>query len=330
LLIALLKWKTAAFVCPPLAPPKLKEIQLMAIRLPRGFTLPAISAGLLVFSVFAVMQPARMQAAPPVAPAASSIKAPLAALGIVEPSSEMISIGTNIGGIVSNVYVLPGGRVSAGAALFQIDDRQVRAGLAEAQSAAAVADIAARDAAQRYDIYARVDDPRAISVDERDRRKFAAALASAQAEQARARVASLKTELERHTVTAPIDGIVYRVDVRVGEFAPAGPTADPLMALGADGPLHVRAEIDEEDISRLSASTPMAEAMPRGAAQTKVALKFVRFEPQVRAKRNLAGGGERVDTRVLEAIFKISPTSDALTLFPGQQVDVFLSSRETN
>jgi HlyD family secretion protein len=302
----------------------------MAFRLPRGFTLPAISAGLLVFSVFAVMQPARMQAAPPVAPAVSTMKAPLAALGIVEPSSEMISIGTNTGGIVTSVYVQPGSRVSAGDALFQIDDRQVRAGLAEAQSAAVVADIAAKDAAQRYDIYARVDDPRAISVDERDRRKFAAALAAAQAEQARARVASLKTELERLTVTAPISGIVYRVDIRTGEFAPSGPTAEPLLALGADGPMHVRAEIDEEDIARLSAGAPLAEAMPRGAARTQIALRFVRFEPQIRAKRNLAGGGERVDTRVLEAIFKVSPASDAPTLFPGQQVDVYLSSRETN
>lgn len=299
----------------------------MAFRVPRGFILPILSLGLMIFSVIAVMRPNRMQAAPPLDPPMAQRSGSLAALGIVEPSSEMIAIGTNIAGIVNKVFVQPGARVEAGAKLFQIDDRQTRVNLAEAQAAARVAEIAARDAAGRFEIYARVDDPRAVSVDEHDRRKFAAALADALVAQARARVDVLKTELDRLTVRAPIAGKVFRIDVHVGEFAPAGVTASPLMTLGADGPLHVRAEIDEEDIGRMSAVAPTAEASPRGAADTKIPLTFVRFEPQVRAKKNLAGGGERVDTRVLEAVFRVADTTVTQVLYPGQQMDVFMSAR---
>jgi len=299
----------------------------MAFHIPRGFILPAVSLGLMIFSITAVMRPARMQAAPPLAPPAAQRSSGLAALGIVEPSSEMIAIGTNIAGVVTKVFVEPDTRVDAGAALFQIDDRQTRVNLAEAQAAARVAEIAARDAAGQFEIYARVDDPRAVSQDERDRRKFAAALAEAQADQARARVDVLNTELDRLTVRAPIAGKVFRVDVRVGEFAPNGVTAAPLIAFGAEGPLHVRAEIDEEDIGRLPAVAPTAEASPRGASNSKIPLIFVRFEPQIRAKKNLAGGGERVDTRVLEAVFRVEGSATTPVLYPGQQLDVFMSAR---
>ncbi|MDX2222262.1 MAG: HlyD family efflux transporter periplasmic adaptor subunit [Rhodospirillaceae bacterium] len=298
----------------------------MAFRFPRGIVLPLVSTSLMVFSIVSVMRPDRMQAAPPLPPPSTQLAPALAALGLVEPSSEMIALGTHIGGIVAKVHVAPGDFVAAGTPLFEIDDRQVRAGLVEAEAAVRMAEIAAADAAAREAVYARIDDPRAVSIDERDRRRFASQLAAAEAEHARARVAVLRTELDRLTVRAPIDGKIYRVNVRVGEFAPMSATADPLMTMGADGPLHVRAEIDEEDIGRLT-DAPQAEASPRGASTAKFSLSLVRLEPQVRPKRNLAGGGERVDTRVLEAIFRVDGGSDVPTLFPGQQLDVFMTAR---
>jgi RND family efflux transporter MFP subunit len=299
----------------------------MPLRLPHGAVLPAVSAGLMIFSVIAVMRPERMQAAPPLPPPMAQHGQTLAALGIVEPASEMIALGPHVGGIVARVHVTPDAHVAAGAPLFQIDDRQIRAGLAEAEAALRAAEIAAADATAREAIYTRIDDPRAVSVDEHDRRRYAAALAIAQVEQARARVAALRTDLDRLMVRAPIAGKIYRVNVRAGEFAPTGALAEPLMTMGSDGALHVRAEIDEEDIGRLPVVTIKAEASPRGAAATKLALSFVRFEAQVRDKRNLAGGGERVDTRVLEAIFRVENATEVPALFPGQQLDVFMAGR---
>lgn len=66
-----------------------------------------------------------------------------------------------------------------------------------------------------------------------------------------------------------------------------------------------------------------AYAAVRGRADGQVSLTFVRVEPLVVPKRSLSGGvSERVDTRVLEGIYSVSPTQLAATV--GQQVDVFI------
>jgi HlyD family secretion protein len=132
------------------------------------------------------------------------------------------------------------------------------------------------------------------------------------------------TDLERLVVRAPIAGQILRLNVRVGEFASAGPLASPLIAMGAVDPLHVRVQIDEEDAARISSGAP-AEATLRGDATTRIPLTFVRFEPQAIPKTNLNGGGERIDTRVVEAIYSFN--RGELSAFVGQQMDVYVTAR---
>ena len=64
----------------------------------------------------------------------------------------------------------------------------------------------------------------------------------------------------------------------------------------------------------------------RGNPEISVPLTFVRFEPYVLAKRSLTGDTtERVDTRVLQAIYEFAPS--AFPAFVGQQVDVLIAAR---
>ena len=149
-----------------------------------------------------------------------------------------------------------------------------------------------------------------------------AALAGSAQAGAQARVVA--TDLQRLIVRAPIAGQVLRLNVRLGEFASAGPLADPLVAMGAVDPLHVRVQIDEEDAARISSGAP-AEATLRGDATTRIPLTFVRFEPQAIPKTNLNGGGERIDTRVVEAIYAFNRGD--LSAFVGQQMDVYVTAR---
>ena len=56
-----------------------------------------------------------------------------------------------------------------------------------------------------------------------------------------------------------------------------------------------------------------------------MALSFVRFEPYVLPKRSLTGDtAERVDTRVLQAVYAFAPSD--FPAFVGQQVDVFIKA----
>ena len=102
----------------------------------------------------------------------------------------------------------------------------------------------------------------------------------------------------------------------------AGGGNAPYLVLGQTQPLHVRVDVDEQDAWRVS---PEAQAMAqvRGDASRSAKLTFVRLEPLVVPKQSLTGAAaERVDTRVLQLIYRIEPTGQRF--LPGQQVDVFL------
>ncbi|MGB5780105.1 MAG: biotin/lipoyl-binding protein, partial [Allopontixanthobacter sediminis] len=63
----------------------------------------------------------------------------VAGAGVVEPSSELVSIGTSLGGLVADVRVKPGDYVTKGQPLFTVDDRALRARLEETGAAIAQA-----------------------------------------------------------------------------------------------------------------------------------------------------------------------------------------------
>jgi len=248
----------------------------------------------------------------------------VAAVGVVEPASEVIAVAAELPGVVRAVLVSPGDQVEAGAPLFRLDSRSLDAEIAAARAEVAVAEVEVRDAGARLALFTEAGDTPAISTDERDRARFAAQRAQAGLQLARAQLNRLETDRARLTVRAPIAGEILAVNIRVGEFAIAGPSSEPLIAMGDTSPLHVRVQIDEEDALRVEAGA-RAEGSLRGSGAARATLTFVRFEPLAIPKQNLNGGAERVDTRVVEAIYAMQ--RDALPAFVGQQIDVFVEAR---
>jgi multidrug resistance efflux pump len=152
------------------------------------------------------------------------------------------------------------------------------------------------------------------------------AVQQAAVEQSAAQVKQIETEIERSEVRAIVpEGKtleVLQVNVRRGEYVGA-PPGQALIVLGGTKTLHVRVDIDENDIPRFREAAP-AVAELRGAADTpRVPLRFVRVEPLVIPKQALTGDNkERVDTRVLQVLYAFDPTG--LPVRVGQQVDVFI------
>ena len=63
----------------------------------------------------------------------------------------------------------------------------------------------------------------------------------------------------------------------------------------------------------------------RGNRSIQTPLTFLRFEPYVVPKQSLTGSAtERVDTRVLQAIYRFERKN--LPIFVGQQMDVFIEA----
>jgi len=147
-------------------------------------------------------------------------------------------------------------------------------------------------------------------------------VAEAEVRAAEARLQAVRTEIERLTVRALVQGRVLQLKVRVGEYAPAGVLQTPLLVLGNVDTLHVRVDVDEHDAWRIAAGAP-AEAFVRGNSSLRAPLEFVGFEPYVVPKRSLTGDStERVDTRVLQVIYALDPK--VIPIYVGQQVDVFI------
>ena len=280
---------------------------------------------------------------PPTTPKEQRDSGSVAGSGVVEPSSELIDIGTPLSGVVEQLYVTAGQQVSAGTPLFRIDTREARAALeqAEAQARSGVQGIAAaqtrlRVAQNQLALFRGVSDARAISRLELVDREGAVAdaraqlaLAQAQSSEARAGVERARVDIARRTVRAPATAQVLQVRIRVGEFASAGTgqggTQDPLLTMGITIPLNVRVDIDESEIARIDIGK-RAVISARGNASAKVTASFVRAEPQVVAKKSLTNSAnERVDVRVLQLIYQL-PAQDT-GLFVGQQIDAFLPAK---
>jgi multidrug resistance efflux pump len=149
----------------------------------------------------------------------------------------------------------------------------------------------------------------------------------------RAAVLHTESELEstrimhdRLTVRALADGEVLQVNVRPGQFA-AMAWREPMIVLGDVKRLHVRVDIDENDLPMFE---PHARAVAtlRGRSQVRFPLEFVKVEPYVIPKKSLTGdNSERVDTRVLQVIYAL-PDERPIQVYVGQQMDVYLKAAQ--
>jgi len=126
------------------------------------------------------------------------------------------------------------------------------------------------------------------------------------------------------TILAPRTGTILQVNVRPGEYASATPK-NPAMLLGDVEHLQVRADVDEQNATRLQAGQT-ATAYLKGDTTQPIPLHFVRIEPFVVPKTSLTGGStERVDTRVLQVIYSFERPKDR-PVYVGQQIDMYVKS----
>lgn len=345
----------------------------------RKYVLPVLALGGFIFALWMAWQLNRpVSAAKPVAdPPAPPYESKISGSGIVEAGTRNIAVAAPVSGVVDKVLVRVAQRVETGAPLFVLDERQARAVLAVkekawAEAAARLARL--REAPRGEEIppaRARVGeaealledlrlqlkaaegigDPRAISREDVNKRRYAVQAAEARLAQARssldlltagtwkadlevarteveraaAEVRAARVEIERLTVRAPVTGHVLQVNIRPGEFAAAGPAPQPLMLVGDLDRLQVRVDIDENDAWRFREGLA-ATAFVRGNPKLKTSLSFEYVEPYVIPKKSLTGDStERVDTRVMQAVYSFSRT--ALPVYPGQLMDVYIEDR---
>jgi RND family efflux transporter MFP subunit len=299
-----------------------------------------------LFGVFMIVNVSQTQAErqmpppgePPVPPPHKPFKEAVAATGILEALSENVAIGVPLPGLVTEVMVKVNDRVEKDQPLMKLDDRDLLAEqlsnkaqqeISRAQIIVSEAQLAKLESQlQRLNA---VTDTRAVSRDELENRRQDVAVAQAQLAAAKAQLAASETAMERIkllierlTIRAPREGTIIQVNVRAGEYAATSPKS-PAMILGETEKLQVRADIDEQNATRIRAGQA-AYGYLKGDPTITFPLEFIRIEPYVIPKVSLTGSStERVDTRVLQIIYSMERPKDP-PLYVGQQVDVFIEA----
>ena len=292
----------------------------------RKYILPLIALLGVALSIFVAVRATKTL--PPAAPVSAAPQPPyrsfVAGTGIIEANTENISVGTQIPGIVSKIYVKIGSNVKVGDPLFTIDDRAQRALVGVKTAAVQVAEAQLAHAKYELGLGEGLTEKRVLSLEDRETRRYNAQAAETQLAQAKAELEAAKTDLDRLTVHASVDGQVMQLKVHLGEFAPAGVLSQPLILLGGVEPMHVRVNVDENDAWRVRA-TAEAIGFLRGNNQIRTPLHFVCFEPYVVPKVSLTGDStERVDTRVLQIVYSFERGN--LPIYVGQQMDVYIDA----
>ena len=182
--------------------------------------IPLLAAGSLLFAVAYAysVRPVRHHTNPPSLPPETTSDKVVAAEGLVEPTSENITLSTPVPGLVTHLYVEAGDHVHAGQPLFSLDDRDLQADLgvkkamleaaqaqyeklreaprreevppAEAKVAEARALLA--DAQVQVDLIESVTDKRAVREEDVKRRRLNLEAAKARLEEAEKELALLK------------------------------------------------------------------------------------------------------------------------------------------
>jgi HlyD family secretion protein len=267
----------------------------------------------------------------------------IAGLGFVEPAGRVLTLATELPGVIRAVHAAVGAEVKTGAPLVELDQRESDARIVSLERQLSTARIELEEAKESDERLRKISldsTARAVSIDESARRRFAVRKTEARVHEIEAAIAEARVTKERLILTSPIDGTLLDIEARIGEYAvPSQGVSSPKAALVRIADLrglYVRAQFDEEFAGRLlrlrngSAAhgvvRTLATADGSGIKSTReIPLALERIEPRADTKVSTSPGDPRVDTRVVEGVFRVEPASNA-KLLVGQRVDVFIET----
>lgn len=269
-------------------------------------------------------------------PASSPFKHSIAGIGFVEANSRNIDVGSFTSGIVQKIYVKEGDVVEAKAPLFELDTRSARLQVVIDELEIKTHEHCVEAAKATYnsaeDLYNRdkqlKDGVKSRSLIKKVEFDYQKALADLNAqkrklEQARNKHALSLIALDKLIVKAPVAGLILKTYIKEGEYIHEN-TQSEIITMGNHKPLYLRAQIDENDVSRYKHGAK-AVGFIRSNSSISYPLTCVRFEPYAVPKNKLSGDSkEKVDTRIVEIVYKIENTKDDVII--GQQMDVFIEA----
>ena len=178
----------------------------------------------------------------------TNIQTSITATGTIEPVTS-VTVGTQVSGIVSKLYVDYNSVVKKGQVIAELDRTNLiselntaRANLSSAQSTAAYE-------LSNFNRYKTLYEKGLVSADEFENAQLSYLKAKEQVNTSRESVQKAQTNLGYATITSPIDGVILSKSVEEGQTVAASFNTPELFVIAQDlTNMRVIADIDEADI----------------------------------------------------------------------------------
>ena len=250
----------------------------------------------------------------------------IAGEGIIESVNSNTPLSAPFQDIITDIYVSVGDIVKKGDKIYKLDTRHLESQRNQALADKKVAEIEYENQKIQFDFYEKLKLKSAVSKQVYEAAYYAREAAKKKIESLEALANIFKTDIERSTIHAPIDGEILQTNIKVGQSALLN-TLDslPQVIFGNTSELHVRVDIDEDNAWRYKKGLP-ATAFVRGNSNILIPLEFAYLEPYMIPKVLLSSADTaRVDTRVLQVVYKFE--KNKYPVFVGQILDIYIQTQ---
>ena len=247
-----------------------------------------------------------------------NIQTSITATGTIEPVTS-VTVGTQVSGIVSRLYVDYNSVVKKGQVIAELDRTNLISELNAQKASLASAQSSLNYQQSNFERYKTLYDKGLVSADEFESARLQYEQAKQQVAQSRESVQRAQTNLGYATITSPIDGVVLSKAVEEGQTVAASFNTPELFTIAQDlTNMRVIADIDEADIGGVKEGlrvTFTVDAFPEDT-----------FEGSVTQVRQQA----TTESNVVTYEVVISAPNVDLKLKPGLTANVTIFTLEKN
>jgi multidrug efflux system membrane fusion protein len=197
----------------------------------------------------------------------------LVAPGTVEPFAN-VAVKTRVDGQIIEVLFKEGDLVEEGAVMFRLDDRLVKAQIAQAEASIAKDQALLRDAEAILTRRSALVDKKIVTEAAMDQARFAVEGLKASIAVGQAMLESQKTQLDYLTIRAPITGRTGSLSAKVGAMVRGVDAAAALVTINQTKPIWVTFAVPQSELGALRralAAKALADiTIPGGAKPTVV------------------------------------------------------------
>jgi membrane fusion protein, multidrug efflux system len=257
----------------------------------------------------------RAQAAPVTAATVMEADMPviLTAPGTVEPLAA-VAVKPRVDGQIVEVAFREGDLVTEGSVLFRLDDRMVKAQIAQAEAGIAKDEAGLRDAQATLSRRQQLIEKQVVTEAALDQARFAVEGLKASIAAGKAQLDSQRTQLDYLTIRAPITGRTGGLATKLGAQVRSQDAA-PMVTINQTRPILVAFSLPQRDlpaVRRALAARASAEVVVPGAQRTMVPATVAFVDNQV-------------DRQTGAIALKVEAENAEEVLWPGQAVEVRLT-----